>query len=125
MSLTKIGIGVSRNKEKSPKPNSFLIKRNLRDKTPPMPYLNNFGDFSGFNSLITTARESWQSKYCEQSFFGHNPVLDGFDRDGNASNIYLPEWFPKYKAMAERKIYLNRMRIRYKELFELEDLSNK
>lgn len=103
----------------------FLDRKGLRDKTPPMPHSNNFGDFSGFNSLITTARESWQLRYYERSFFGYSPVLDGFDGDGNASRIFLPEWFPKYRAMAERKIYLNRMRIRYKELFELEDLSNK
>ena len=52
-------------------------------------------------------------------------MLNGFDGEGNTLDIYLPEWFPKYKAMAERKIYLTQMRNRYKKLFELEDLSNK
>ena len=102
----------------------FLDKKGLRDRTPPMPYSDRFGDFSDFNIFIANARESWRLKYYEQAFFGHDPVLDGFDRDGNPLDIFLPEWFPKYKAMAERKIYLNRMRIRYKELFEL-DPSNK
>jgi hypothetical protein len=99
----------------------FLDKKGLRDRTPPMPYSDRFGNFSGFNIFITNARESWRLKYYEQPFFGHDPVLDGFDRDGNSLDIFLPRWFPKYKAMAERKIYLNRIRIRYKELFECED----
>ena len=78
----------------------FLDKKGLRDRTPPMPYSDWFGDFSNFNIFITNARESWRLKYYEQAFFGHDPVLDGFDRDGNPLNIFLSEWFPKYKAMA-------------------------
>jgi len=99
----------------------FLDKKGLRDRTPSMPYSDMFGDFSDFNVSIANTRESWRLKYYERACFGHDPILDGFDRDGNPLDIILPTWFPKYKAMVERKIYLNRMRIRYMELFELDD----
>lgn len=88
-----------------------------------MPFVNIFGDFMVFNMFVTAARESWRLKYYEWATYGHSPVLNGFDGRGNSVSIYLPTWLPKYKAVAERKIHLNRMRILYKELFEPDDLS--
>ena len=102
----------------------LLDKKGLRDRTPPMPYLNKFGSYLSYNISTANARESWRLKYYEPANFVHSSVLDGFDERGNPLDIYLPEWVPKYKAMAERKIYLNQMRIRYKELFDSDDLSS-
>jgi hypothetical protein len=99
----------------------LLDEKGLRDQTPPMPYLNKFGCYLSYNIFIANVRESWRLKYYEPADFVHSSVLDGFDECGNPLDIYLPRWVPKYKAIAERKIYLNRLRIRYKELFESDE----
>jgi hypothetical protein len=77
-----------------------------------------------YNRFIRNAKEGWRLKYYEPAIFKDGSVSEGFDEDGNLSIIHLPKWLPKYKAMAERKIHLNRMRLRYRELFELDDPLN-
>ena len=77
-----------------------------------------------YNRFICNAKEDWRLKYYEPVIFKDRSMLEGFDADGNLLVIILPEWRPKYKAMAERKIHLNQMRLRYRELFELDDPLN-
>jgi tRNA A-37 threonylcarbamoyl transferase component Bud32 len=100
----------------------LLHEKGLRDKTPPEPHSNDFGDYTVYNSLIRNAPEAWRLKYYKSAPFGERLVLEGLDQNGIVSIISLPGWLPKYKAMAERKIYLNRMRLQYRELFEPDDL---
>ena len=102
----------------------LLHEKGLRDRTPSEPYSDKLGDYLLYNRFIQEAREAGTLKYYEPATFQGGPVLEGLDEDGNLSVIFLPEWLPKYKAMVERKVYLNRMRLRYRELFELDDSSN-
>ena len=102
----------------------LLHEKGLRDRTPCEPYSDKFGDYSMYNRFIRNAKEDWRLRYYEPAIFKDGSVLEGFDEDGNLSVIFLPKWRPKYKAMAERKIHLNRMRLRYRELFELDDPLN-
>ena len=89
----------------------LLHEKRLHDQTPPEPYSNNYGDYSIYNSFIQNAREAWRLKYYESAPFEDHFILEGLDKNGNLSMIFLPEWLPKYKTIAERKIYLNRMQL--------------
>ena len=102
----------------------LLHEKGLRDRTPCQPYSDKLGDYSLYNGFIRNAKEVWRLKYYEPAIFEGGSVLKGLDEDGNLSVIVLPQWLPKYKAIAERKIHLNRMRLRYRELFELDDPLN-
>jgi ABC1 atypical kinase-like domain len=100
----------------------LLHEKGLRDRTPCEPYSDKHGDYSLYNRFIFDAKEAWRLKYYEPATFEHSSLLEGLDENGNLSVIFLPKWLPKYKATAERKIYLDRMRVRYREQFELDDL---
>ena len=88
----------------------LLHEKGLRDWTPRTPYSDKFGDYSTYNGFIRNAKEAWRLKYYEPATFKNGSMLEGLDKDGNLSVIFLPKWLPKYKAIAERKIHLNRMR---------------
>ena len=90
----------------------LLDNRELRDRTPPLPYFGHMSNYRNYNSEIEGARESWRSKYYERI---SDDVIDCVfhgDERGDERLFWLPIWLPKYERFLERQVYLNKFRHR-------------
>jgi serine/threonine protein kinase len=94
----------------------LLHKKGLRDRTPVQPYSDYQGSYWFYNRLLEKEREDWRLKYYQPSDFEHSVLRGEFD--GKRCTILLPKWLPDYKAIAERKTYLNQLAFNYRQGFD-------
>jgi len=94
----------------------LLHKKGLRDRTPVQPYSDYQGSYWYYNRLLEKEREDWRLKYYKPSDFEHSVLRGEFD--GKRCTILLPKWLPDYKAIAERKTYLNQLAFNYRQEFD-------
>jgi tRNA A-37 threonylcarbamoyl transferase component Bud32 len=93
----------------------FLDEKELRDQTPPEPYSDYVGNYSRYNRFVEAAREAWRVKYYEPVIGGEFDSLRREDEHGRLHVVWLPQWLPNHRALAERKINLNRLRLCYRQ----------
>jgi hypothetical protein len=93
----------------------LLDNKELRDRTPPLPYLGNMNDYRNYNSEIERARESWRSKYYDHISEDVIDVVSHADDEGQERLFLLPSWLPKYEKLLERVVSLRKFRYRASE----------
>jgi serine/threonine protein kinase len=98
----------------------YLDEKELRDQTPPEPYSTHVGDYFPYNHFIQMKREAWKLKYYEHGTY-ENCCLSRLDKDGIQRRVWLPLWVPKYEALTNRKIELDRLRLRYSQMIDTSD----
>jgi hypothetical protein len=86
----------------------LLDNKGLRDRTPPLPYLDHMNDYRNYNLEIRSAREFWRSKYYECISDDAIHCIFHEDERGNERLFCLPTWLPKYEELLKREIYLKK-----------------